>query len=444
MNTVLIISDSFRRDHLRRYGNAWIHTPNIDKLASQGMTFDHAYTGSYATVPSRGDVHTGMYVFPRYGWEPLRYTDVTLSKTLGDAGFITQMYVDTPHIIKDGFCFDKGFTAYEWIRGQESDRLIHDPTIEVPMPCAPHKLRGADTMYKQHYQNIASWTREEDRFCAQTLSKGAEWIEQHRKVDNWFLCMDTFDPHEPYDAPESMVEMYDPGYDGEVITYPAYGPADIFSKREIKNIQARYAAECTLVDKYVGRVLQKIHECGLDDDVMVIFTTDHGFMLGEHNIMGKGNSPFYYELAAIPFIVRAPGVKSGSRSNAFVQMPDLMPTILEAGGVDAPDTVQGKSILPTLRGKARGKLRPYAITSWPLGTDPDADVLSLISDQQWALFYRGVGGKHELFHLPTDPKQKKNLLRKNQDVADKMLKGYVKFLKEHECPEDKLALRYEF
>jgi len=89
MNTIVIISDSFRRDHLRCYGNTWIHTPNLDKFAAQGVIFDQAYTGSYATVPNRGDVHTGMYVFPRYGWEPLSYTDVTLAKTLSDAGFTT-------------------------------------------------------------------------------------------------------------------------------------------------------------------------------------------------------------------------------------------------------------------------------------------------------------------------------------------------------------------
>ena len=444
MNTVLIISDSFRKDHLGCYGNTWIRTPHVDKLASHGVTFDQAYTGSYATVPSRGDVHTGMYVFPRYGWEPLRYTDVTLAKTLGDAGVVTQMYVDTPHIMKDGFHFDKGFTAYEWIRGQESDRLVHDPTVDVPIPCQPHKLRNAQTTYKQHYQNIAWWRREEDRFCAQTLAKGADWIEKHRKLDSWFLCLDTFDPHEPYDAPDYLVEMYDPGYDGEVIKYPAYGPADVFSKREIKNIAARYAAECTLVDKYVGRVLQRIDECGLADEVMVIFTTDHGFMLGEHNIMGKGSSPLYTELAAIPFIARMPGAKPGSRSSAFVQMPDLMPTILNAAGVDIPDAVQGKSILPILKGRSRGKLRPFAVTSWPLTANPDAHTLSVISNEEWSLFYRGVGGKHELFRLPADVKQKRNVFAKNRDVAERMLKGYVKFLREHECPQDKLTLRTAF
>ncbi len=444
MNTIVIISDSFRRDHLRCYGNTWIHTPNLDKLASQSVIFDQAYTGSYATVPNRGDVHTGMYVFPRYGWEPLSYTDVTLAKTLSDAGFTTQMFVDTPHIIKDGFNYDKGFSAYEWIRGQESDRLINDPTVPLELPCSPEKTRSPDTTWRQHYMNISRWQREEDRFCAQTLLKGAEWIEQHRKVDDWFLSMDTFDPHEPYDAPESMVELYDPDYDGEVITYPAYGPASVFNKREIKNIAARYAAECTLVDKYVGRVLEKVDECGLADKVMVIFTSDHGFMLGEHGIMGKGNAPFYTELGAIPFLVRAPGVKPGSRSKEFVQVPDLFPTICDAAGVEIPDTVQGKSFLPHVRRKTRKRLRPFAVTSWPLITDPAAHTLSTITNDEWALCYRGVGGKHELFNIKRDYGEKKNLFNKHRDVAEKMLKGYVEFLKAHECPEEKLAHRSEF
>jgi len=353
MNTVLVISDSFRKDHLGCYGNEWMSTPNLDKLASESMVFDRAYTGSYATVPARGDVVTGTYVFPRYGWQRLDYTDILLSTTLGAAGFTTQLIVDTPHIMKDGFNFDKGFTGWEWTRGQESDRFITDPTIKVEFNCDPKKLRNPETTYKQHYRNIAWWRREEDRFCAQTLAKGADWLAKNYKLDKWFLYLDTFDPHEPYDAPEHYVEMYDPGYKGEVIRYPAYGPASIFTKREIKHIQALYAAEATMVDRWMGKLLAKIDDLGLRDEVMVIFTTDHGFMLGEHNIMGKGNSPLYAELADIPFIVRMPGGRKGARSRQFVQAPDIMPTILDAAGVKTPKTLHGKSLVPTLKGSRK-------------------------------------------------------------------------------------------
>ncbi|HIE51986.1 MAG TPA: sulfatase [Armatimonadetes bacterium] len=440
MNTILIISDTVRRDFLGAYGNEWISTPNLDRFAAEGLVFDRAYTASYATVPNRGDVHTGTYVFPEHGWEPLRYTNVTLSTTLGAAGFTTQFFVDTPHIIKDGFNFDKGFTGWEWIRGQENDRYITDASLKIELPCAPEKLRNPYTTFLQHARNTAWWRSEEDRFCARTMRKAMAWLEHNYKLEKFCLVVDTFDPHEPWDPPWYYYERYDPDYEGEVIPYPAYGGTEPFSQRELQHLRYLYAAELTLVDRWVGRLLDKIDEVGLRDRAMVIFTTDHGFMLGEHGWVGKGRSPLYLELNAIPLMIRYPGGPAGVRTDAFAQAPDLMPTILDAAGVPIPEECTGRSLLPLLRGEVE-QVRDLAISSWQLPRRPEQRVLSVITEKEWCLHYYGPGGPHELYHLPSDPQQQRNRLETEREVAEGLHRRYVEFLRQIRTPADRLALR---
>jgi len=441
MNTILIISDTFRKDHLGCYGNDWIKTPNLDRLAANGVVFDRAYTGSYATVPARADVHTGTFVFPHHGWEPFTYADVTLSTVLGEAGFTTHMVVDTPHIMKDGFNFDRGFSSWEWVRGQESDRYITDATLKIEFPCSPHKLRNPYTVFRQHMQNISFRRGEEDCFCAITMRKGIEWLTKNYMRDRWLLVLDTFDPHEPWDPPEYYIDMYDPDYTGERVPYPAYGKCDYLTERELQNVRALYAAEATLVDRWIGELLDHVDRLGLTDRVMIIFWTDHGFMLGEHGLIGKGNSPLYSELNDIPFIIRMPDGLKGARCDKIVQAADIMPTILEAAGVPIPDCVTGKSLIPLLKGEDM-ETRDIAVSSWQL-LAKRPNVLSVITDEEWSLHYYGKGGDHELYHMKTDPKQQKNLIAEKREIAEELLEKYVAFLRELDCPTDILELRSE-
>jgi arylsulfatase A-like enzyme len=440
MNTILIGSDTMRPDFLGCGGWAKAVTPNLDRLAAEGCFFERSLTGSYATVPARGDVVTGKYVFPNHGWEPLTYTDRTCAKILGEHGFITQLYCDTPHIMKDGFHYDKGFTGWEFIRGQESDRYVYDHNFKFDLPCDEHKLRNPHTTFRQHLMNISRRRGEEDTFAATTLGKGIDWLKHNYGLDNFFLWCDTFDPHEPWDAPQYYVDLYDPGYTGQVIPYPAYGPASLFTKREIEHCRALYAAEVTLVDRWVGKLLDAVDDLGLADDTLVIVWSDHGFMLGEHGLMGKGSNPLYAELNRCVFIARCPGGKSGLRSQAFAQAADIAPTILDAAGVEIPADCHGKSLLPVLTGK-QAQVRDLMVSSWPITTNPNAPTLSVITDEDWSLHYTGPGGKHELFSVDEDPAQKRNLYRKNKDVAARLLARYVEFLREADCPEGKLELR---
>ncbi|MCD6336261.1 MAG: sulfatase, partial [Candidatus Latescibacteria bacterium] len=275
MNFILIISDTLRRDHLGCYGNTWISTPHIDRFAKQSIVFDRAYAASFPTVPHRRDVMTGRYTFTYSVWAPLPSDEVVIAEELGKSGYVSMMVADCPHILENGYHFDRGFTGWEWIRGQESDRWKTYPPRPA-LPASEEKLRNPDRLVRVHQRNIADRRYEADTFVARTMVEAGQWLERNYKQEKFFLYVDTFDPHEPWDAPQWYVDKYDPGYEGEEVNYPLYGPCDYLTRAELKHARAMYAAEVTLVDRWIGMLLQKIEDLGLFENTMVIVTTDHG------------------------------------------------------------------------------------------------------------------------------------------------------------------------
>ena len=372
MNFIFINSDTLRRDHLGCYGNRWISTPHIDAFAARGLRFLNAYAASFPTVPNRRDVLTGRFTASYTGWAPLGANEVVLPEVLRKSGYVSMMVCDTPHILAEGYNYDRGFDGWEWIRGQESDRWRTSPAAPGH-PCDPAKLRHPAMLAARHRRNTAWWRYEADCFVARTMSTACTWLEENYRQDRFFLYVDTFDPHEPWDPPDWYVRMYDPGYDGQVVDYPCYANANFMSGAELKHARALYAGEVTLVDRWIGRVLEKIADLGLMENTVVMLTTDHGFLHGEHEIMGKGlidergftNIPLYEEISHIPLVVHCPGAKAGTRA-AVVQPMDIMPTILDLAGAQMPPTVHGKSFAGVLQGEG-DRHREFAVTSPYLG-----------------------------------------------------------------------------
>jgi len=475
VNFVVIVSDTFRRDHLGCYGNRWIHTRNLDRFAAESLVFDRAYAASFPTVPNRRDVLTGRFTFTYSDWAPLPPDEVVLAEVMGKAGYTTMMILDTPHIVARGFNFGRGFGGWDWVRGQEHDAWATSPR-DPKLPCAPEKLRMPFTTVKQYLRNVSQRREEADHFVAQTMSRAMTWLERNLGCQPFLLYVDTFDPHEPWDPPHWYVDLYDPGYEGEEVIYPKYAPCDFLSEAELKHVRALYAGEVTLVDTWVGRLLARIDDLGLRDDTVVVFTTDHGFYHGEHGLMGKsllteeyyGSVPLYEEVAHIPLIVRVPGRQPG-RTRAIVQPPDLMPTILDAAGLEIPNVVHGESFLPVLRGQ-RECHRSLALTSPSIIYGARAVQFTTITDGEWSLIYpgarldtdaavaegravdsirrvhralyRGAGGP-ELYHLPSDPAQQNNVFAQRREVAQRLHAEHVAFLESIGTPEEHLANRRE-
>ena len=449
MNFIVIVSDTFRFDNLGCYGNIRprfrapareVMTPHLDALAKVSTIFDNAYIGSFPTVPNRKDVFTGKHVFPFEGWSPLAPDAVTFVKQLSDSGYETMMVQDTPHTIRRGFNFDRDFDGFDFIRGQESDQLA---SWRAKQSIDPSLIRGEHN-WVQHLANIESRQREQDTFCGQTFSKAVEWLEGKYSRDpkgNFLLYTDTFDPHEPWDAPKWYEDLYNPGYKGVCHRYAAQGLIeDKFTKAELDHIRAMYAAEVTLVDRWVGHMLETASRMGLMENTCVIFTADHGYCLSEHGWHGKNAQPLYEEVSHIPLLIHMPGQRKSRRVKALTQPCDLGPTILDLARVKRPKEFEGLSLKGVLK-KGERFPRKYAFSRRCMNDNPGDAKMSVHGDGFALHFDPGIvrrnpdGPAWEMYDLKKDPLENKNVLTKNLARARRMYDAYVAWLGTVNPPE---------
>ncbi|MBO0777540.1 MAG: sulfatase [Ktedonobacteraceae bacterium] len=344
MNVICILMDTFRRDHMSCYGNTWIQTPNLAAFAAAGARFANAYLGSYPCMPARQDLWTGQLNFLRRGWSPLEYDQDDLITLVKRHGHTSMLITDHYHLWQYGsgnyhFAFD----GVEMIRGQEADNWITDADIPIDYPAAPEKLNRSWAKYRR---NTKHFRAEEDYFAAQVFQKAMSWVEHNRTSQDFFLMIDNFDPHEPFDPPPGYADLYNPGYQGDSIIWPRYGTADRYTTDELRQIHALYSGEVTYADHWFGRFYHKLQELHLLENTMVIVTSDHGFLFGEHNWVGKHARILYQDIAHTPLLVQAPGIKPGTVYKELVQMADLTPTILDALEVKNSGSIQGCSLLP--------------------------------------------------------------------------------------------------
>jgi arylsulfatase A-like enzyme len=328
--------------------------------------------------------------------------------------------------------------------------------IERSMP--PEKTRDGTHFQGKNLPDLHRWTnrlwyREEDRFPARTGRMTVEWIEENYQWDPFFLWVDFFDPHEPWDPPEYMVRKYQPDYDGAAMIHPNYGQASDLTESELANLRAHYCAEAELVDRWVGRVLQKIDDVGLWDNSIVIFTTDHGMSLGEHNRTGKTNInsgddrcwPIYPEVAHIPFLIAAPGLAGGRTVDALLQPPDILPTLLDLAGLDIapPEPFHGRSFAPLLRGETTEGIRDFAITAGYFRHDTTGDrrkwTTPVVYTAKYAYAPIGADGARELFDLDADPYAETNIADQHPDIAEQLHQKLVNWLKEVDAPEEAIT-----
>jgi len=435
VNIIEVVSDTLRRDYLGCYGNSWVHTENLDRFAEESIIFDRAYVASFPTIPHRHDLFTGRYTFTYSGWTPLPRDEVILSQTLKQSGYTTMLIADTYHLIKNGYFFDRGFDGWQWIRGQEGDRYMTHTTND--------SQNKKDVFGSQYLSNVSLRRFESDYFVAQTVATAEKWLElNYDRHDKWFLHIDSFDPHEPWNPPKWYTYMYDSECPEEVPGI-AYVPdrarnASELSCEQLKHLRTLYAGEVTLVDRWIGRLLQKIEDLGLFEDTMIIFTSDHGTYLGEHGYIGK-RPILYEEVAHIPLIIRPPdslGCKAG-RSSCIVQTPDLMPTILDLAEAKIPETVQGKTLLPIMKGE-EGEEYNMALSTTGIFHQKVFPSVTVTTDK-WCLHdFLSIDSKNkpELYNLTKDPAQTTNLFTENNVVVTELRAKIPGFLKKIRADED--------
>jgi arylsulfatase A-like enzyme len=471
-NVIVIISDTMRRDALGCYGGQWVRTPNLDAFARKSIRCDNAFLCSFPTVPTRHDFLTARYTFTFKPWAPLDRDTITLQDVLRPAGVYTALIADTPHPFRPDYNYQRNFDLVLINRGQEGDPYKTEP-IPVRLPCDPKKLRNGDKVVTQYLRNVSDRKVEEDYFCARTLRGAADWLEKSHRRQPFFLYIDTFDPHEPWDPPKSYVEKYDPGYQGEEVIYPRYDRwQDFLSDKELKHCRSLYAGEASMVDRWAGHLLNKIEKLGLLENTLVIFLADHGFYLGEHGYIGKAfirdnkfqSLPLYSEVCRVPFLVHYPNCKPGTVIDALVQPVNLASTILDFLGIRKPDSFAAPSLWPVLQGKEK-KAADLVISSPTLSApgmkQPQPTNRASITDGRWLLIYGSAGSGDpddktasvdsnqrlvapltgeklapELYDLRADPGCRNNLIAKNKELAGDLHARFVAFLQHSPMKKD--------
>jgi len=430
MNVVLIIIDSLRKDRVGAYGNPWIQTPTLDAFARESLRFTRAYPESLPTICARRAIHTGFRTFPfkdrpseqenapAYGWLPIPREQATLAETLEAGGYQTMLVTDTYHQFRPPMDFNRGFDTYHWIRGQEKDH--YRPIL----PASDEDIRGRYLLHgealkaRQYLANTRDRETEEDWFAPRVFLQATEFLEAASKREPFFLVVDNYDPHEPWDPPEKYTRLYDPdGYDGPEPFTSLYGRDDYLTERQLQRMRALYAGEVTMVDRWLGHFLDRAHDLGVMENTLFVLLSDHGHALGEHGYTGKPHYALWPELTDIVFLLRHPeGRGAGETSDHYASTHDVAPTILGFLGIEPRAPMEGQDLSVLLEGKGPEQ-RPHFTLGY-------SDFV-WARDEGYAMFGRNDGEKTRLYDLLTDPKMDKDVAAKHPDVVRRMFDQYV-------------------
>jgi arylsulfatase A-like enzyme len=294
-----------------------------------------------------------------------------MPEILKRSGVYTHLVSDHTHYWEDGGAtYHTRYTTWEGSRGQEGDAwkgqvqnpIMPDTPFSDYFNSAEQAMRATgNSIYRQDVINRQYFDTEDKMPQAVTFAKGLEFIEKNHEQDNWFLHIETFDPHEPFFASARFKELYpDPDYTDKDFDWPSYTPVNE-SAEVVEHGKKQYASLLSMCDYYLGTVLDMFDKYDMWKDTLLIVNTDHGFLIGEHDWWGKSSAmPAYDEMVHTPLFIWNPklGVK-GERRDALVQTIDLAPTILEYFGVAIPKDMQGKPLSGVIESNA--PVREYAL-----------------------------------------------------------------------------------
>ena len=363
LNILLITIDTLRADHLGCYGYHGVETPNIDRLAGEGVLFTNATCQVPLTLPSHCSILTGTH--PMYhgvrdnaGFY-LEEENTTLAEILKGYGYATSGFIGA-FVLDSRWGIDQGFDYY-------FDKF----------DLSKYKFVSLDAVQRRGEE---------------VLEEAFIWWDEngHNKFFTWIHL---YDPHTPYDPPEPFKAMF---------RGKPYG---------------LYDGEIAYTDMLMGQIMAKLEEKGVLDNTLIIFTADHGEMLGEHRESCHGF--FIYDAATrVPLIIKPPTSDlSGRVVEAQVQSVDMVPTILHMLGITIPEEVQGQSLLPLLLGKGgdNKELYAYSETFYPRYHFGWSELRSLRNSQ----FKYIEAPKPELYDLIRDPKEHQNILSSNPQIAER-------------------------
>lgn len=368
MKAVMVMYDSLRFDYLPTYGGKQVELPNFKRLAKHTVQFENSYVCSMPCMPARRELHTGRANFLHRSWGPLEPFDDSMPELLKQHNIYTRIATDHNHYVEDGGAsYMQRYNTWACYRGQEGDPWMGSAG---PLPQTTHANplpENAPAQYKAHFTkmhgqdmlNRQAMDRKEKFPQYQTFEDGLNFIQNNHQYDNWYMQIETFDPHEPFCTPDEFISrVCDPDTIGE-LDWPPYAPVSE-PQEEIDSFKNHYLGLLLFCDESLGKVLDLFDEYNLWEDTMLIVNTDHGYMLGEHGWWSKGSMLDYQEVMRTPLFIYDPRSKKQNETrNALVQTIDLAPTLLEFFGVEVPKDMLGKGLRKTIEEDT--PVREYAL-----------------------------------------------------------------------------------
>jgi arylsulfatase A-like enzyme len=431
-NVLLIVTDDQRPDTIRALGNPYIETPNLDRLVNAGTSFSRAIAANPHCTPSRAEIMTGATGFRNRSQPFGKAMDPKLvlwadamrkagyrtwysGKWMNDGSPRTRGYEETSGLFSSG-----GAGSGE--RAKFTHPLAHNGRPATGYTGWTFKTNDG----KPELEKGVGLTPTTDRHIAD----GAIELIQRGPGKPFFLHVNFTAPHDPLHFPPGYETKYDPtgmplpanflsehpfdhgnagGRDERMLPLPR-------TALEVKGEIAAYYALISHMDEQVGRMMEALRATAQDQNTIVIFTSDHGLAMGSHGLMGKQN--MYDHTIGVPLVMAGPGVPKNRRSAAQTYLRDLYPTVCELAGIAIPDTVEGRSLVPVLSGRAR-EIYPEIYAYWHRADySASLPIQRMVRTERWKLIYYSHLNRYQLFDLDTDPHELRDLssIAENQTV----------------------------
>ncbi|MFQ5930430.1 MAG: sulfatase [Acidobacteriota bacterium] len=420
-NILFLMADEFTHNCLGVAGHPIVKTPNLDRLARQGVRFTNAYAASPVCSPSRATLFTGRYPHihgvVRNGLA-LNPGEVALPELLKSYGYVTHM-VGKLHLPPDEWFPNPLITAGG--RGKEYQQFLKEKkplftgasnTAAVPETLITYKspCKGRDRAPLRIGTSVLPEELYEEAWVA---DRAIDFLRTQEDSERpWFLFVSMLKPHSAFVIPQPYATMYRPGEmplpdtfrpNVECFRLSKLDPnprAFINDSSVLREVMAHYYGAITLVDRHMGRVLDAVEQLGMSENTIFVFTADHGNMLGERNRMFKG--VMYESSVKVPLLLKAPGkLEGGKVIDAVLDNTAVMPTLLELAGISVPAGLQGRSLMAVAQGDT---------SKWP---QTAFSVLRhrMARLKQWKLIVpdEDDAPEPELYDLAQDPKEKHNL-----------------------------------
>ena len=439
-NVLFLICDDLNCD-LACYGHPQVKTPNLDRLAQRGVLFPNTHCQYPLCGPSRASFMTGLYADQTL----VRRNAIYIRERIPNVNTMSQMFRD------NGYFATRIGKMYHYNVPKHIGTSGHDDPYSWNYTINPRGRDKADedkifSLTPNNFGATLSWLAAEGTDEEQTdgiaATAAIKMLEQHQaNKQNFYLAVGLYRPHTPYVAPKKYFDMYPLDKivvpevpDGYLDTLPSPARKSLTRRKIQLNlkkdiakqaIQAYYAS-ITFADAQIGRILTALDETGLADNTIVLFTSDHGYHMGEHGHYQK--TTLFNNATHVPLIMAGPSIAKGQVAQTMAEMVDFYPTLADLSGWKVPEFLSGKSLVPALRD-------PNAIVRESAFTQYDVGYSIRTKDFRYTEWGENGSAGNELYDQRTDPTEMKNLAGSDEhsetiETLTKQLRARIQQAKE--------------